>query len=109
MKKVNIDFVNVNIYYFESKKKYDKYCKKHKIDEPMYSDGLTTVLTKGSKIGFLITIDNVEDQLEWEGVLVHEISHVITELFKWYGFSCDELRSYLMQYIYQSIKRQLMD
>jgi len=31
---------------------------------------------------------------------VHELSHAITLLFKEYGFHDDELRSYLLQFLY---------
>ena len=36
-----------------------------------------------------------------KGLLVHELSHAVTQLMKRFNFNCDEFRSYTLQWLYQ--------
>jgi len=101
-KKVNIQLVDVDVVMFLSRDDYHKYLhKKGVYDVEMHSDGVCTSLAKGTKFKLVIGIEvGKHKPLEIKGLIVHELSHAITLLFKEYGFNDDELRSYLLQFLY---------
>ena len=48
----------------------------------------------------VIGIDSTQDLLGIERTLVHELSHVVTQIMEYFGVVCDETRSYMLDYLY---------
>lgn len=40
------------------------------------------------------------DKITLNSVLVHELSHAVSEIMNYHGFTCDEFRSYTLQFLY---------
>jgi hypothetical protein len=88
-------------------KVYTKYMLKHygfnnyTIDK----SAVTTILTNNrtGKYSIVVGINKLEDVYQLKGLIVHELSHVVTELMNEYGFVCDEFRSYTLQWLYQEV------
>lgn len=100
---LRIDFIDVNIVFIHSKKRYKKYTKKHNINQVMETSGMTTVITRYDNISFILSICKFDNIYAAKALIVHEISHIVTEIMAYFNFNCDETRSYLIQYIYQMI------
>jgi len=99
----DIEFIGVPIVFIYTKKKYAKYAKKHNIDEVMDSDGMTTVLLRDDNISFILSVRETDDHIETKPLIVHEISHIVTQIMLHFHFDCDEIRSYLVQFMYLKI------
>jgi len=86
-------------------KAYIKHLKKYYgQDMQMESDATTCVLEHNS-LGFSIVIGVKEFKniYELKALIVHELSHTVSELMTHYAFSCDEFRSYTLQWLYVEI------
>lgn len=51
----------------------------------------------------VIGLKKYKDIYSLKALIVHELSHAVTMYFNEYGFKCDELRSYTLQFLYQEI------
>jgi hypothetical protein len=101
---IKIDFLGLKVKFFTSKKSYDKYCKKKSyIDYEIIGTGVTNTISdsEGTLIEILIAVYAENNECEDKAVLVHEASHAVTDIFEYFCFDCDELRSYLLGYIYK--------
>ncbi len=102
-KRINIDIVASDIYVTLTKKKYEKTLQKHfNVYEEMVSMGRTTILEKNGMMDLVvgIQVERISNIVEAKGLLVHELSHVVTEIMNHHGFNCDEFRSYCLQKLY---------
>ena len=79
-----------------------------------YGDGITTTFdyagattvvhnTNTGKLSLVIGVRKVKNVEELNGLLVHEISHAVTEWMNEFGIVCDEVRSYTMQLLYMEL------
>ena len=89
-----------------TKKAYKKFCKKrfNILSEFQYL-GVSTEFLNHNNINYEIAIgvDENKDVYELKSTVVHELSHATSQWMEYYGFNCDELRSYTLQYLYQNI------
>ncbi len=106
MKKINLQFIPTEILFIIGKEKHNKFMDKRKLDSYMKEDGRCTSIIhnlKGHRV--VICVEPHESIYETKALIVHEISHCVTMIFDEHGFKDDELRSYLMQYIYSECVR----
>ena len=96
----------VKIAFCYGRKTYIKYMKnKYGCNEDITQGAVTTIVTNNITGNFAIVI-GVRKKLDiypLKALLVHELSHTVSELMKEYGFKCDEFRSYTLQWLYQEI------
>lgn len=102
---ISLDIIPCKLVFSTSKEDANKYLKKnHKIQENFSTPGRTLVITKGSSIHALLVLVDLDIELydvyTLKSLVVHELSHVVTEIFNAYGFNCDETRSYMLQCLY---------
>jgi hypothetical protein len=101
---ISLDIVPANIYLTLSPEGYIKVLKKFLITADIRTPGRTSILSKNGVITDLIVFINCDilryNIYDLKGLLVHELSHVVTEVFNEYQFSCDEARSYMLQRLY---------
>lgn len=101
--KIKHQLTGLNIYFAYGKKAHKKVLlKKFQLDDSYTGDAATTIVeNNNSLIGFVVSIDKeIKDVYQIKSLLVHEISHVVTSIMDKYEFSCDEFRSYNMQFLY---------
>jgi len=89
-------------------KAYRKYMEEQfglELESEITASGCTQVVTNNNTGAFrlVIGVKKIKDIYELKGLVVHELNHVVTEWFNHFGFNCDELRSYTLQYLYQEI------
>ena len=85
---------------------YEKYKKvmrsKYGIADSLDSDGTCTILSKKDEpLSIVIGVRKVDNIHSLKGMLVHELNHAVTAIMDKYEFSCDEFRSYTLQWLYQ--------
>ncbi len=101
---IKLDITDTLITFCYGEKAYTKHIKKYfGLDEQIKLDGITTVLSKEDDYKIVIGVRKRDNAYELKGLIVHEISHAVTEWMQMYGFRCDEVRSYTLQKIYQEI------
>lgn len=82
-----------------TEKKYDKYCTRYNLDMKLTQPGLCTEIINNDTYEHHIVIGintKLDDIYLLKSNLVHELSHAVTYLMSYYGFECDEFRSYLL-------------
>ena len=85
-------------------KAYSKYIKaQFGIKEQIEWCGCSTELTNSDKYEIVIGIKKYKDVYALKALLVHELSHTVSQLMEYYNFECDEFRSYTLQWLYQEI------
>lgn len=89
-------------------KAYHEYIKAQ-FDEKDYIEhgGVCTAWKHKNEFKIIIGIKKHTNVYAIKGLLVHELSHAVTMLFNEYNFNCDELRSYTLQWLYQTIMPSL--
>ena len=86
------------------KKAYKKYCKKR---FNLFSDfqhlGVSTEFLNTNTISYeiVIGIGKSNDVYNVKSTTVHELSHAVSQWMEYFGFNCDEVRSYTLQMIYK--------
>ena len=98
---IRIDFLNINVHISQSKKKYYKKRKELGLEEmTLVTDAVTTVIVLDGTLEFIVgTLKKQKDNIP---LVSHEFSHVVTQIFNYFEFTDDELRSYLLQYLLYS-------
>ena len=76
-------------------------------DDELYCGGRCNIVTKGSEFRLVVSIRKNKDVYALKALMVHELSHCVTELMNEYNFDCDEFRSYTLQWLYQEIMPSL--
>lgn len=107
------DIIHADIIFTYGKKAYKKllklrYNRKGKLNE----GGLTTVYDSYKDLPYTVIISvnkasGYKDTLALRESLVHEISHTVTYVMKYFNFDCDEFRSYTTEWIYGQLTPQL--
>lgn len=86
-------------------KAYKKYLSKvYNCTEYIKYEGVTTIVTNAEgSFSIVIGVKQLDNIYTLKGLIVHELNHAVTELMNHYGFSCDEKRSYTLQWLYEAI------
>jgi hypothetical protein len=97
-----VQLTQTNITFCYGAKSYKKYMKKeHLLDNKLESNGVMQGLIKDNgNFSIVIATQMIEDIYTLKSILVHEISHAVTEWMDHFGFDCDEVRSYTLQMLY---------
>ena len=97
---------NTDIAVCYGEQNYIKYMKKrYSCDEIIEKDGATTIVTN-SRMGMfsiVIGLKEFDNIYSLKGLMVHELSHTVTQIMEEFGFKCDEFRSYTLQWLYQEV------
>ena len=89
-------------------KTYHKYIRKtFGVDEYIDQGGVCTAWHYKDEFSIVIGVKKIKDEHQLKGMIMHELSHAVTQLFEEYGFKCDELRSYTLQYLYHEFMPSL--
>lgn len=104
---ISLDIVPVPIYLTLSIKGYNKAMELYNGDNILSTPGRTNIISLDGVLKTIVTyIDLNTDKysiVDIKGLLVHELNHIVTEVFNTYGFSCDETRSYMLQALYVKV------
>lgn len=84
-------------------KAYHKYVKKNLKAIEYINEGGVCTSWKGKDFQIVVGVKKNKDIYALKALIVHELSHAVTQYFNEYGFKCDEQRSYTLQYLYQNI------
>ena len=87
-------------------KVYTKYVKKEfDYYEEIKADGVTTTFinNKTDEFAIVVGVKKFKDIYALKGLVVHELSHVVSLLMKEFDFDCDEFRSYTLQWLYLEV------
>lgn len=85
-------------------KAYNRYFKENfTVDNKIEWGGCSTEVTNKDKYEIVIGVRKYKDVYALKGLIVHELSHAVSQLMEYFNFNCDELRSYTLQYLYQEI------
>ena len=106
--KVNLLFIPSLLYVYSSISKLTKNVdKRYNYKYSGTSSGVTLFMENGGEHDVNIGIDVkglVKKGVGYKRIkalLVHELSHAVTDIMRFHGFDCDEFRSYLLGYIYE--------
>jgi len=98
-----LQFTQTNISFCYGEKAYIKFMLENNYPEGAINiDATTSIIT--NKTGFFTIVIGIKKRscvYSLKGLVVHEISHAVTEWMLYYGFKCDEVRSYALQFLYQ--------
>lgn len=87
-----------------TKKAYKKFCKKrfNTFSEYQYL-GVSAEFLNHNNINYeiVIGVDENKDVYGLKSTVVHELSHAVSQWMEYFGFNCDEVRSYTLQMIYK--------
>ena len=100
--------VNMKFVFCYGAKAYHNYIKAE-FDEKDYIEqgGVCTAWKHKGEFKIIIGVKKYKDVYVLKGLLIHELSHAVTMFFNEYNFNCDELRSYTLQWLYQTIMPSL--
>lgn len=106
---INLQLTNTDIVFCYGQKVYRKYMQRNRYDDGVFSlDAVTSVVTSSSEyFKIVIGTRKSKDIRGLKALVVHEISHAVTQWMGYYGFNCDEVRSYTLQYLYIEIMQHL--
>jgi len=104
-----LQLTQTKITFCYGKKAYRKHIKKeHSLDIKLENSGVTQPLIKSNgSFTVAIGVKEREDVYILKAIIVHEISHAVTEWMDYYGFKCDETRSYTIQFLYMEFMQFL--
>lgn len=95
---------NTKVTFCYGEKAYNKYIKKQfKTNEYIAMGGVCTSWKYKGKYSIVVGVKKYKDIYSLKALIIHELSHAVTMYFNEYGFNCDELRSYTLQFLYQEI------
>lgn len=103
--KIKEHLTNTDIYVCYGNDEYQKVAKALKLEvEPLDSNGMAhefLFVEGGGLCCYFVGINDNRTKVETQTTLVHELSHIISYLMKYFGFIDDEFRSYLLAYLYE--------
>jgi hypothetical protein len=70
-----------------------------------YAGVCNTLELKGGGIVCLIGLDKGQSSNEIERIIVHELSHCVSDIMSEYGLECDETRSYMLDRLYSDVMK----
>lgn len=89
-------------------KAYSKYMKEQfNLEEHIPMGGCSTIVTKENEFRIVIGIQEIKNKYQRNGMLIHELSHTVSQLMEEFDLRCDEVRSYTLQWMYQCITESL--
>lgn len=101
--KLKLKIIEPEIIFCPNQELFEKQMKRYKgMKENFYtlnSDAVTTIMTADG-LRIVIGIKDFNNIYEAKALIVHELSHAVTEIMSYYGFICDEFRSYTLQSLY---------
>jgi len=103
---IELQLTETNVTFCYGKKAYKKYMLKNNYPNgEIRLDAVTSIVTNNITGDFVIVIGclKIENIYTLKALLVHEMSHAVTEWMHYFGFNCDEVRSYTLQYLYTEI------
>lgn len=104
--KIKLKIIEPNIIFCPNQEIYEKEMEKYKNLENYFytlnTDATTTIL-KRDNLNIIIGIKERHNIYEAKALIVHELSHAVTEVMNHYGFICDEFRSYTLQSMYLDV------
>jgi len=103
---LELQLTNTNVTFCYGKKAYEKYMSKNNYPNgEIRLDATTSIVTNNITGEFVIVIGclKIENIYTLKALLVHEMSHAVTEWMNYFGFECDEVRSYTLQHLYLEI------
>jgi hypothetical protein len=103
---IQLQLTGTHITFCYTKKAYKKFCKKRFNTRSEYHHiGVSTEFLNHNNINYEIVVGVSEnkDVYGLKSTVVHELSHATNQWMEYYGFNCDELRSYTLQYLYLNI------
>lgn len=79
--------------------------KRYQGHEFITSSGITAMYEHTEKYGHTVIVGikklkHFKDVDKFKTTLIHELSHMVTYVMNHFGFTCDEFRSYLLEWIY---------
>lgn len=105
--KIKEHLTNTDIYVCYGNDDYQKIQKKLNIvqKQELLSNGYASEITyRDSKTlnCYLVGINNnAKNIYHLKSTIVHELSHIVSYMMKWYNIEDDEFRSYLLAYLYE--------
>ena len=89
-------------------KAYSKYMKEQFNEDDFISGhGRCTTAVSSTEFRLVIGVRKIKDIYSLKSMVIHELSHAVTELMDEYNFNCDEFRSYTLQWLYCEIMPSL--
>lgn len=79
------------------------YAEQTGMEEYLEHLGTTFILTRDKDFRLIIGVKKSLDIYSLKSTVVHELSHAVTEIMNYFGFDCDEFRSYTLQWLYVEI------
>lgn len=67
----------------------------------------TTRMNDSGKLGIVIGLQKRTDIYALKGTLVHELSHAVSAIMEEHGMVDDEVRSYMLQWMYMETVQEL--
>lgn len=103
---ISVKAFPVNVIFCLNSKTHYKYLTKNhswisEEEKEMNTAGITTYVKEKGKLSLIVGIDTETTNIyEAKALIVHELSHCVTELMAELNLNCDEVRSYLLQSFY---------
>ncbi len=109
--KLHVQLVDVDVIVCYGMKKLRKIASKEYGDKitkdelSNYVGVCTTLDLKGGGIVSLIGLAKGQSSKETERIIVHELSHCVSDIMSEYGLECDETRSYMLDRLYSDVMK----
>lgn len=87
----------------EAYKKYAKKVFKLDMEIPYIAVSTELTLNETGELAIIIGVKELENIYTLKSAIIHELSHAVSQLMEYFGFVCDELRSYTLQYLYLEV------
>jgi hypothetical protein len=103
---ITLQTTGTNIVFCYGKKEYKKYCKKRfNLINEFDSFAASTEFLNQKKVNYeiVVGVSKISDVYILKSAIVHELSHSVSQWMEYFGFNCDELRSYTLQYLYLEV------
>ena len=101
---IGLNMLDADVHFVYGHKKYRKFVKKtYGVDSDIPFSGATLMLTDKGSFNIVVGVKKIKNIVQLKGIIIHELSHAVSELMNHYGLVDDEFRSYLLQYMYQEV------
>ena len=98
--KMEFQLTQARIVFCYGTKAYSKYIRKRfGVDEKIEWSGCSLEFVDGYEI--VVGVRKYKDIYALRALIVHELSHAVSQLMEYYNFNCDELTSYTLQWLYK--------
>lgn len=101
---ISLDIVTTPIALCLTEEAYIKVLNRYKVKPDCLAPGRASFITKDEELQHIVIYVNADTTkyciYDIKGLIVHELNHTLTRIFEYFGFNCDETRSYMLQYLY---------